>query len=293
MSIKPKCYANYHMSPEEYGLWTHLREISSRSDYVYYLDDRSIARRFQASKNSINRVRRSLAEKGWFGKDFARGFQRAEDGRFQSQKATILSHDEWAQENSGRTTACHEFKTGPVPESKSGNQDVIGNINTDTYLPNSNRTFQTGHNPIPNGTYMPPVPLSGLENNRMGILSSEPPNAAVRSIAGVFKTIYGAEQDLTKIGGQYNSLNESDMRQWAIKTSKDDYWKRCFGEYDGKYATERFLSRFSTGKLQADLKRKEKRKSIDTKRHVARKPSPLKAASVVGDGTFKYGGEIL
>ena len=39
------CFAHYHMTIDEYGLWTHAREVSHDSG-VFYFDGRKIAARF-------------------------------------------------------------------------------------------------------------------------------------------------------------------------------------------------------------------------------------------------------
>jgi hypothetical protein len=108
------------MTIAEYGLWSHLREISHKHQYQYKFDDRSIANRFAAdsvSKDTVNRLRRSLTEKGWI--VFSEPSFRGPDGKFLPQVGRILSHEEYA---TGNPDTCITCDTGT--SLKSGSQPV-------------------------------------------------------------------------------------------------------------------------------------------------------------------------
>jgi hypothetical protein len=99
------CFAHSHMSCAEYGLYSHLREVSSRQDYLYRFDDRTIAGRFAlergTSKSSINALRQSLVRKGFI---VWQEPQKRVGGRFAPRLGRILSHKEWAERYPGK---CH------------------------------------------------------------------------------------------------------------------------------------------------------------------------------------------
>src|ERR1700733_901330 len=101
---RTRCFAHFHMTIAEFGLWTHLRDLSygSKPQYTYRFDDRAIAARFAeergCSKDTVNRLRRSLAEK-----KFIKWLepQKRIGGRYAPRLGRILSHEEWAETNPG------------------------------------------------------------------------------------------------------------------------------------------------------------------------------------------------
>lgn len=115
---KLECFAHYHLTIAEYGLWSHLRELSSKFGYVYKFSDRKIAERFAkergSSKSTVNTIRQSLVRKGfivWLGKAPAKraGGGLAREGR-------ILSHREWAELHPGECAALAERRMCDCPE---------------------------------------------------------------------------------------------------------------------------------------------------------------------------------
>lgn len=114
MNPSKRCFAHRHMSIAEYGLWTHLRELSYRSNpqYTYEFSDRKIAERFApgrgSSKDAVNDLRQSLARKGFI--VWLKPKKRA-SGRFPSQVGRILSHEEWAKSHPGK---CFDSPVSPV-----------------------------------------------------------------------------------------------------------------------------------------------------------------------------------
>ena len=102
---KSMCFAHRHLTFAEYGLWSHLREVSYKSNprHTYRFDDRTLAERFAqergCSKDTVNRLRRSLARKGfvaWIEP------QKRDGGRYAPRLGRILSHEEWAELHPGK-----------------------------------------------------------------------------------------------------------------------------------------------------------------------------------------------
>ena len=116
MNPSRKCFAHFHLTIAEFGLWTHLRELSygSKPQHTYRFDDRAIAARFAeergCSKDTINRLRRSLADKkfiAWLEP------QKRIGGRFAPRLGRILDHAEWAEKYPGR--CIHNALEGDKP----------------------------------------------------------------------------------------------------------------------------------------------------------------------------------
>jgi hypothetical protein len=57
------CFAHHHLTMEEYGLWTHARQLAHDSG-IFYFDGRKIAQRFgETGKNAAYRVGKNLIRK--------------------------------------------------------------------------------------------------------------------------------------------------------------------------------------------------------------------------------------
>lgn len=96
---QPVCFAHSHMTLGGFGLYTYLRQVSSKSNYIYRFDDRDIAGRFApergVSKDTCNRLRNALAEKGFI--EWTEPKRRDSFGRYLPRMGRILSHGEYAQ----------------------------------------------------------------------------------------------------------------------------------------------------------------------------------------------------
>jgi hypothetical protein len=112
-----QCFAHFHMTPEEYGLWYYCRCVSKLSSTVY-LSGREIAKEFEGvSKNVIYRIGDSLTAKGWF-RDLAPYHRNAKTGTLVPRTVYALTHEEWVAKYSD--IGCRPPKP-PVP--KSGRDD--------------------------------------------------------------------------------------------------------------------------------------------------------------------------
>jgi hypothetical protein len=130
-ATKVTCFAHRHMTIAEYGLYSHLREVSNKSNpkFTYRFDDRTLAERFAdgrgSSKDAVNRLRQSLAKKGFI--SWHEGKKRVAGGRYAPRLGQILSHAEWAARYPGR--CIHNVLEGcDSPVSNSAlHQSEIGN----------------------------------------------------------------------------------------------------------------------------------------------------------------------
>jgi hypothetical protein len=115
-----RCFANYHMTPEEFGVWDVLRSVSHSTGMLYF-DGRTIAGYFAGTgKNTIYRIVKSLVKNGWL---FVQTKGRStRNGVFIPTQYQVLSHDEWAEINPGECIeggpqdARPRIGNGPVPE---------------------------------------------------------------------------------------------------------------------------------------------------------------------------------
>lgn len=105
------------MTPAEYGLYVHLREVSHPHKYQYRFDDRTLADRFSAkrgaSRATINRLRRSLVALKfieWLEPKKLVG------GKFSTRLGRILSHKEWEEKHPGK--CLHNALTGDSASSE-------------------------------------------------------------------------------------------------------------------------------------------------------------------------------
>lgn len=128
-----KCFANLHLTPEEYGLWEYLRSVS-HSTGIAYLSGRRIASDFvDTNKNTIYRLIDRLFEKSWL-EEFS-AFYRTKSGMYVPRSAKVLTHDQWVVRY-GRADCRPVPKSGqvePVPVSSLSR-------NRDTPVPNLGRS---------------------------------------------------------------------------------------------------------------------------------------------------------
>lgn len=138
---KQLCFAHNHLTFAEYGLYVHLRELSSKNDYIYQFDDRSIAARFApergVSKDSCNRLRNALAEKGFI--EWTQPLRRDSYGHFLPRLGRILSHGEHALKYPDSCAACTANATGASLTNSTGARL------TDDTGPVANSPFSQSH----------------------------------------------------------------------------------------------------------------------------------------------------
>ena len=113
-SQEPRCFARQHMTIEEFGLYTHARELSYKSK-KFYLNARRCAKRFATTgKNTVYRLVASLEAKGWF--------QLLKEGRGVATQYLVLNHDEWAAVHPGECPETGQSmrcpRIGTVPHSR-------------------------------------------------------------------------------------------------------------------------------------------------------------------------------
>ena len=106
-----KCFANCHMTPEEFGLWNYCRSVSYESKIVY-LSGREVAKAFSGiSKNVIYRIADQLVAKGWF-RELSPYTRNPKTGTLIPRRIYPLDHNEWVAQYS--TIECRYV---PVPNS--------------------------------------------------------------------------------------------------------------------------------------------------------------------------------
>src|SRR5260370_18166258 len=95
MRKSKKCFANRHMTPEEYALWDVSRQLSHQTGTLYF-DGRAMAEQFEGtSKSRIYRLAKRLLDKGWY-ELIAPSVRDKRTGLFSSTQYRVLSADEWA-----------------------------------------------------------------------------------------------------------------------------------------------------------------------------------------------------
>jgi hypothetical protein len=118
--IRTRCFANRHLTPEEFGVWEVLRSISHSTGTLYF-DGEKVATYFShTGKNTIYRIVKSLIKKGWLFVQ-AKG-RNAGNGTFMATQYQVLSHEEWEAINPGECiggglpNSIPETRNGAVPE---------------------------------------------------------------------------------------------------------------------------------------------------------------------------------
>lgn len=133
-----KCFANCHMSPEEYGFWDICRQLSYKFKGKLIFDGRTIAEYFNGTgKNTAYRLANRLRTLGWF--VCTKESKRGKDGLWVSTEYRVLSHEEWVKMNDAK-----HCKT-PVPETGM-EQSEAGSIQSQNREQSSPGT---GNSPVP------------------------------------------------------------------------------------------------------------------------------------------------
>jgi hypothetical protein len=133
------CFANYHLTVAEYGLWEHGRAISFKRGRLLF-DGRKMAARFSGTgKDTFYRLAAQLVKKGWFevvDDNTTKSGKRKRDrsGHYLATVYKVLSHEQWVSrygsstcpqnqtgdddQSSDRDTSSPLDETRPVPESR-------------------------------------------------------------------------------------------------------------------------------------------------------------------------------
>jgi hypothetical protein len=138
------CFAHYHLTVEEYGLWTHARQLAHESG-IFYFDGRKIAQRFgKTGKNTIYRIGNNLIRKGWF--VIIRRSKRLKNGMFSPGEYRPLSHEEWVARYPGTCLESNTPIESTSPETGTG-EDVTSPGNGIDLSRNRERpVLESGHN---------------------------------------------------------------------------------------------------------------------------------------------------
>jgi hypothetical protein len=140
------CFAHYHLTPEEYGLWTHARQLSHESA-IFYFDGRKIANRFaKTGKNTIYRIGNNLIRKGWF--VIVRKSKRLKNGMFSPGQYRPASHEEWAAKHRGECTGLEIDTTidSTSPGIGTGEDGTSPGIGNDLSQNQERPVLEPGHN---------------------------------------------------------------------------------------------------------------------------------------------------
>jgi hypothetical protein len=104
-----KCFANCHMTPEQFGFWNLCRSLSYPFNYNLVFDGRTIASYFEGTgKNTAYRLANKLCKMGWL--VCTKKSKRGKDGLWDSAEYQVLSHEEWLAKDEKRKCKL------PVPE---------------------------------------------------------------------------------------------------------------------------------------------------------------------------------
>jgi hypothetical protein len=132
------CYANYHMTVAEYGLWEHARTISHTRGRLLF-DGRKMSARFSGTgKDTFYRLAAQLVEKGWFeviDANVTESGKRKRDshGHYLPTVYHVLSHEEWAKKRG--TKSCRHVEIDE--EVQSSNHDTSSPQNATLRVPES------------------------------------------------------------------------------------------------------------------------------------------------------------
>lgn len=104
-----KCFANYHLTPEEFGFWEVCRSLSFKFKGKLIFDGRHIAAYFgDTGKNTIYRLAKQLQDKGWF---ICTKKTRRDKRHLQTPtEYQVLSHEQWAKRHPKK---CLVLESGP------------------------------------------------------------------------------------------------------------------------------------------------------------------------------------
>jgi hypothetical protein len=119
---KNKCFANRHMTPEEYALWDVSRQISHHTGTLYF-DGRAMAARFaDTKKDCIYRIARALVTKGWY-EVISPRTRNKRTGLYAPAQYRVLSAEEWAKNHPHECLMPSESSLEIQTGNQSGKQD--------------------------------------------------------------------------------------------------------------------------------------------------------------------------
>ena len=189
-SPRSRCFANLHLTMEEYALWDVLRSLSHSTGTVYF-DGETVATYFaRTGKNTIYRIVKSLVKKGWL---FVQTKGRnTRNGLYMATQYQVLSHEEWAEANPGECIVTEprdsipESGNGSVPEPEIDDEPVpepgtVHSQNREQPIPESVTAIpETRNGPFPESVTTIPGTGKYIVKEIPLFPSSDFPNAASR-----------------------------------------------------------------------------------------------------------------
>lgn len=271
------------MTVAEYGLYTHLREVSSIHDYIYKFDDRKIAARFSSgSKDTFNRLRHALARMGFI--VYTGPQVKDSKGHYLAQEGRILAHDEWAEQHPGAcsTGLTHDTSKDspvssviPAPVSPVRHKSIEPKSISADAGPGVRNTHDDNQAARPQSV-APVSPVIPADPNVRGTQ----PNAKLTRLADAIQGYVLLKQTMEPIEG-FEHLEPVPLPEiekvlaWAMN---EPFWcKRIVGAR----ALRTFVRNFPTIRRQMGAVQKSSSKNF------------VKAESVRPTGNFNYQGEIL
>jgi len=99
------CFAHEHMTCRQYGLWSRIRELQNKREFVFF-DADYLSEHFQStSRDVIYDDCKALLSAGWF--ELLGERRRKKDGTWESRKIRALSHREWSDRHPGKCENLH------------------------------------------------------------------------------------------------------------------------------------------------------------------------------------------
>lgn len=91
---KKYCFARNHMTMRQYGLYSTVRELQSKWDFIYF-DGDDLSKSFtKTSRDVIYDDCKVLVTAGWFEEKGKRN--RKKDGTYEARKLVAITHKEWS-----------------------------------------------------------------------------------------------------------------------------------------------------------------------------------------------------
>ena len=130
-----KCFANYHLTPEEFGFWEVCRSLSYKFKGKLIFDGRTLASYFgDTGKNTIYRLAKQLQSKGWF--VCTKKTKRDKNHLQTPTEYQVLSHEQWAEKHTEKQRHCLVPESGPDDSNLwSQNQERSGPGNGNDLVP--------------------------------------------------------------------------------------------------------------------------------------------------------------
>ena len=128
------CFANRHMTPEEYGVWDVCRSVSHKTGTLYF-DGRTIAGYFaDTGKDAIYRIVKSLVKKGWLLVQVAG--RNTRNGLYVPTQYQVLSPEQWAED--------HPHESLPSDPEESSREIQTGSLTEQGHPVEKSRLVQSG-----------------------------------------------------------------------------------------------------------------------------------------------------